>query len=91
MSKAIVKKLAPFFKGPAYCPTANGFKNISLDDFKGRYLLFFFYPLNFTFVCPTEIIQFSNKAKEFRKIGCDVLGCSTDSEYSHSQYVNLSR
>ncbi len=56
MSKAIIKKLAPFFKGPAWCSTSNAVKNISLDDFKGRYLLLFFYPLNFTFVCPTEII-----------------------------------
>ena len=56
-----------------------GFKKIALSDYKGKYLVLFFYPLDFTFVCPTEIIQFSDKAEEFRKIGCEVVGCSIDS------------
>ena len=53
------------------------FKDVSLDDYEGQYLILFFYPLDWTFVCPTEIIAFSDKAAEFRKLGaevnCDIL------------------
>lgn len=49
----------------------------------GKYVVFFFYPLDFTFVCPTEIVGFSDQAEEFRKIGCEVIGASTDSHFSH--------
>jgi alkyl hydroperoxide reductase subunit AhpC len=50
---------------------------VSLSDYKGKYVVLFFYPLDFTFVCPTEIIAFSDRAKEFKEIGCEVLACST--------------
>lgn len=49
----------------------------------GKYVIFFFYPLDFTFVCPTEIIAFSDRVEEFRSIGCEVIGCSIDSHFSH--------
>lgn len=49
----------------------------------GKYVVFFFYPLDFTFVCPTEIIAFSDAADEFRKIGCEVIAASVDSHFSH--------
>lgn len=49
----------------------------------GKYVVFFFYPLDFTFVCPTEIIAFSDAAEEFRKIDCEVIAASVDSHYSH--------
>lgn len=49
----------------------------------GKYVVFFFYPLDFTFVCPTEIIAFSDAAEEFRKIGCEVIAASVDSHFSH--------
>lgn len=49
----------------------------------GKYVIFFFYPLDFTFVCPTEIVAFSDRAEEFRNIGCEVIGCSIDSHFSH--------
>jgi alkyl hydroperoxide reductase subunit AhpC len=62
-----------------------------LTDFKGKYLLMFFYPLNFTFVCPTEIIEFSKRAKEFRALNCEVIGCSVDSAHSHREYSKMSR
>jgi len=72
---------APSFKGMAL---VNGqFKQISLSDYTGKYLVLFFYPTNFTFVCPTEVIAFSNRAEEFRKINCELVGCSTDSHFSH--------
>src|ERR1700733_15035427 len=71
-----IRKPAPYFEAGAWY---NGMKNVKLTDFKGKYLVLFFYPLDFTFVCPTEIIQFSDRAKEFRDIGCEVVGCSIDS------------
>lgn len=67
------------------------FQNISLTDFKGKYLVFFFYPMDFTFVCPTEIIAFSDRVEEFRKLGVEVVGCSTDSEYTHLAWINTPR
>ncbi|KAK3855846.1 hypothetical protein Pcinc_037769 [Petrolisthes cinctipes] len=80
---------APVFKGTAVVD--GEFKEISLDDYKGKYLVFFFYPLDFTFVCPTEIIAFSERAEEFRKIGCEVVACSTDSHFSHLAWTNTPR
>uniref|UniRef100_A0AAV1TLK7 thioredoxin-dependent peroxiredoxin n=1 Tax=Peronospora matthiolae TaxID=2874970 RepID=A0AAV1TLK7_9STRA len=67
------------------------FKTVSLSDYKGKYVVLFFYPLDFTFVCPTEIIAFSEKAAEFRKLGCEVLGCSVDSKFSHLAWINTPR
>jgi len=80
---------APAFKGLA---VVNGeFKEISLDDYKGTYVVLFFYPLDFTFVCPTEIIAFSDRAEEFRKLGCEVVACSTDSHFSHLAWCERPR
>jgi alkyl hydroperoxide reductase subunit AhpC len=59
------------------------FREISLNDFKGRWVVLFFYPLDFTFVCPTEIQEFGQNYEEFSKINCEVIACSTDSHYSH--------
>ncbi|KAK5577175.1 hypothetical protein RB653_002113 [Dictyostelium firmibasis] len=84
-----IRKPAPAFKGEA---VVNGeFKTISLDDYKGKYLYLFFYPLDFTFVCPTEIIAFSNAAEEFRKNGCEIVGCSIDSPFTHLAWINTPR
>ncbi|XP_005999276.1 thioredoxin-dependent peroxide reductase, mitochondrial [Latimeria chalumnae] len=84
-----VTQLAPYFKGTA---VVNGdFKEISLNDFKGKYLVLFFYPLDFTFVCPTEITSFSDKAKEFHDVNCDVVGVSVDSHFSHLAWTNIPR
>jgi hypothetical protein len=67
---ARVQKPAPTFNETA---VVNGeFKTVSLDQFRGKYFVLFFYPLDFTFVCPTEIIGFSDRATEFTKIGCNV-------------------
>lgn len=76
---------APNFEGvTAY---QNGeFKKISLSDYKGKWLVFFFYPRDFTFVCPTEIRGFGQKEKEFKALGADVLAASTDSEWSHKAW-----
>merc|ERR1711916_250196 len=67
------------------------FKQISLDDYKGQWLVLFFYPLDFTFVCPTEIIAFSERVEEFKAIGCEVVAASVDSEFSHLAWVNTPR
>lgn len=57
----------------------------------GKYLVLFFYPLDFTFVCPTEIIAFSERAEDFRKLGCEVLGVSVDSQFTHLAWYELGR
>lgn len=67
------------------------FKQVSLSDYKGKHVVLFFYPLDFTFVCPTEIIAFSDKAAEFEKLGVQLLGVSVDSHYTHLAWRNLSR
>merc|ERR1712063_4615 len=66
-----LQKAAPQFKGISVVD--GQFKEISLEDYKGKYVILFFYPLDFTFVCPTEIIAFSDRADEFRKINCELI------------------
>lgn len=75
---------APEFKGQAYVNGA--FKDISLSDFRGKWVVFFFYPLDFTFVCPTELRAFAQQEKEFKEAGAQVVACSTDSVYSHKAW-----
>jgi len=64
---------------------------ISLSDYRGKWLVFFFYPLDFTFVCPTEILAFSDRYDEFTALGADILGASCDSVYSHWAWINTPR
>ena len=89
MSKAFIGKPAPEFTNSAVID--GDFKTVSLSDYKGKYVVLFFYPLDFTFVCPTEIIAFSDRVKEFRDIGCEVLAASTDSQFSHLAWINTPR
>ena len=70
VTKAMISKPAPDFSGTAVI--AGEFTEISLKDYRGKYLVFFFYPLDFTFVCPTEILAFNDRVAEFRKIGAEV-------------------
>lgn len=86
----LVTQPAPDFKAKAVMEDGS-FKEISLSDYRGKYVLLFFYPLDFTFVCPTEIIAFSDRAKEFAALGVQILGVSVDSEFSHLAWRNLSR
>jgi len=65
--------------------------NFTLSQFKGQYIVLFFYPLDFTFVCPTEIIAFSDAAKKFKEINTQVIACSTDSHFSHFAWTEQSR
>ncbi|XP_053510695.1 LOW QUALITY PROTEIN: peroxiredoxin-2-like [Artibeus jamaicensis] len=64
------------------------FKEVKLSDYRGKYAVFFAYALDFTFMCPTEIKAFSEHAKDFRKLGCKVLGVSKDSQFTHLAWIN---
>ncbi len=70
----LVTKEAPNFKAKAVMPDGS-FQDLSLSDYRGKYVLLFFYPLDFTFVCPTEIIAFSDRIAEFEKLNVQILGC----------------
>ncbi|KPA75095.1 tryparedoxin peroxidase (TRYP) [Leptomonas pyrrhocoris] len=81
---------APEFNEMALMPNGT-FKKISLASYKGKWVVLFFYPMDFTFVCPTEIIQFSENAKRFAELNTEVIACSCDSEYSHLQWTSVDR
>ncbi|MEL6229025.1 MAG: peroxiredoxin [Cyanobacteria bacterium J06626_14] len=67
------------------------FKTIKLSDYRGQYVILFFYPLDFTFVCPTEITAFSDRYGEFTALNTEVLGVSVDSEFSHLAWIQTDR
>jgi len=83
----LVTKQAPEFKATAVMPD-NSFKDISLSDYKGKKVVLFFYPLDFTFVWPSELIAFDHRISEFEKRNTQVLGCSVDSHFSHLKWKN---
>ncbi len=84
---SLVQKPAPDFTAKAVMPNGE-IESVSLSSFKGKYVVFFFYPFDFTFVCPTEILAFSNHIKEFEKRSVQVLGCSIDSQHVHRAWRN---
>ncbi len=88
MSRLVGNK-APFFKTAALYNGEE--KEVSLDNYKGKWKVLFFYPLDFTFVCPTEIVAYSDKAAEFNKIGCELIACSVDSFFSHLAWTQQDR
>ena len=63
------------------------FKEIKLSDYKGKWVVLFFYPLDFTFVCPTEITAFRDRLKDFKKLNAVVIGASIDSKFSHQAWI----
>ncbi|MBW4467030.1 MAG: peroxiredoxin [Pegethrix bostrychoides GSE-TBD4-15B] len=67
------------------------FKSIKLSDYRGKYVVLFFYPLDFTFVCPTEITAFSDRHADFKAINTEILGVSVDSEFSHLAWTQTDR
>jgi len=87
---AQVQKEAPDFTASA---VVNGqiVNDYKLSASRGKYVVLFFYPLDFTFVCPTEIIAFSDRVGEFEKRGCQVIGVSVDSAFSHLAWINTPR
>lgn len=89
---SLIGKKAPHFSAKAVVNGNDIVDNFSLDQFVGnKFVVFFFYPLDFTFVCPTEIIAFQDKIEEFEKRGVAVVGCSVDSEFSHWAWLNTEK
>ena len=85
---SLVGKKAPDFKAVAVVNGGEFQEEFSLEQFKGKKVVFFFYPLDFTFVCPTEIIAFQEAMEEFDKRNTVVVGCSIDSQFSHWAWLN---
>ncbi len=84
----LVGNKAPNFTMNTALGNGEGFGKVSLDDFKGKWLVMFFYPLHFTFVCPTEITAYSKRYEEFKAEGAEVFAASVDSEHSHKAWIN---
>lgn len=80
---------APNFEGMAVI--GEKFKQIKLEDFKGKYVVLVFYPLDFTFVCPTELKAFEEKYDDFKKLNAEVIGCSIDSHYCHYAWTKTKK
>ncbi|WP_028560400.1 peroxiredoxin [Paenibacillus pinihumi] len=88
MAERLVGKQAPDFNMETALGNGEGFGAASLSDYKGKWLILFFYPLDFTFVCPTEITALSAASEEFSKLNTEVLGVSVDSKHSHRAWIN---
>ncbi len=86
----LVAQQAPSFSADAVMPDGQ-FKKVSLDDYQGKSVLLFFWPLDFTFVCPTEIIAFSDREADFAALGVQILGVSIDSHFTHLAWTNTPR
>ncbi len=84
----LVGKKAPDFKAAAVLPDGSIKADFSLSHYQGEYVVLFFYPLDFTFVCPTELIAFSHRIEEFKSRGVQVIGCSIDSQFTHVAWRN---
>ena len=88
----LVGKKAPLFEADAVVNGGEFIEKFSLGQYVGKkYVIFFFYPLDFTFVCPTELLAFQEKLAEFEKRNCAVVGCSVDSSYSHWAWLNTEK
>jgi peroxiredoxin 2/4 len=89
---SLVGKKAPSFKAGAVINGGQVIADFSLDQFIGdKYVLFFFYPKDFTFVCPTELHAFQSRLEEFKSRGCEVVACSTDTEESHWGWLQMEK
>jgi alkyl hydroperoxide reductase subunit AhpC len=86
---AQVQRPAPDFSAKAVI--GGEFKDIKLSDYKGKHVFLFFYPLDFTLVCPTEIVAFSDRSEEFQRRNVQLLGVSVDSHYTHLAWKNMPR
>lgn len=83
----LVGKQAPDFTATAVYGN-NEIKDLKMSDYKGKYVVLFFYPLDFTFVCPSELIAFDHRLDEFKKRNVEVIGCSIDSQFTHLAWKN---
>jgi len=84
----IVAKEAPDFNAPAVMPSGVIEENFKLSDLRGKYVVLFFWPLDFTFVCPTEIIAHDRRMEQFKERGVEVVGISIDSQFTHFAWRN---
>ena len=84
----LVQKQAPSFRAAAVLADNSIKEDFSLEDYRGKYVVLFFYPLDFTFVCPSEILAFDHRLEEFQKRNCEVIGVSVDSQYAHLAWKN---
>jgi len=84
----LVGKKAPDFTAAAVLADGSIVSDFTLSQFAGKYVVLFFYPLDFTFVCPTELIAFSHRIEEFNARGVQVVGCSIDSQFTHVAWRN---
>jgi len=84
----LVGKHAPDFTAAAVMADGSINEGFSLSDYKSKYVVLFFYPLDFTFVCPSELIAFDHRIKEFESRGVQVIGCSIDSQFTHAAWRN---
>ena len=91
MAEAKVGQPAPNFDMPSTKNIEKLNENVELNDYKGRWVVLLFYPLDFTFVCPTELTSFSDRYEDFEGIGAAVIGVSTDSVHSHRAWLKTSR
>lgn len=82
---------APAFDLPSTKNLETLEENVSLESYRGRWLMVFFWPFDFTYVCPTEIIAFSDHYDKFQELDCDVVGISVDSIYTHRAWINTPR
>ncbi|NLH98475.1 MAG: peroxiredoxin [Chthonomonadales bacterium] len=89
--RAVIGQPAPDFLMKTTADLQELSSTASLADYRGKWLVLFFYPLDFTFVCPTEITGMSDAYDEFAKLNADILGVSTDSVYSHRAWINTPR
>ena len=88
---SLVTKPAPDFKATAVMPDG-AFGEVSLSNYRGKkYVVLFFYPLDFTFVCPTEIVAFSEHVGDFEELNVQLIGCSVDSHFTHLAWRNTPR
>ncbi|WP_217596281.1 peroxiredoxin [Cohnella sp. GbtcB17] len=88
MAERLVGREAPHFNLETVTGDGKEFGRASLTDYKGKWLVFFFYPLDFTFVCPTEIVALSEAYDQFKALNTEVLGVSVDSVHSHKAWIN---
>lgn len=86
--QTLINTKVPDFKAQAY--HSDGFKTVTQNDLKGKWSVFFFYPADFTFVCPTELGDMADKYAEFQKMGVEIYGVSTDTHFTHKAWHDTS-
>ena len=88
---AVIGKSAPAFEMDAYLPATGEVKRLRLEDFKGKWLVLYFYPADFTFVCPTELKDIAERYREITELGGEVVAVSTDTVYTHKGWLETEK